>query len=319
MISLVFFDEHLALTPLVLTIGNFDGVHLGHQAMLTRTQSIAKQLNLKSAVMVFEPQPKEFFNPDGAPARLTNLDEKVAKIKATATIDYIIVARFDAALANLDGDTFCQRLQNIGVRHLVIGSDFRFGKDRTGGLQSLQAYFGTTILDSVVVQGNRVSSTAIRQALAVNDLLQAKQLLGNDYAITGQVVAGDKIGRQLGFPTANIALQRLKPALLGIYGVVVTGDFSDNKGGIAWQDGLFGCANLGTRPSVNGKEHRLEVHLPKFDGNLYNKTLTITFIKFLHLERRYPNLDALKHGIQDDIDALLDWLASQKHDKHNAL
>lgn len=312
MTSLVFFNQSLSLPPLVMTIGNFDGVHLGHQAMLARTQDTAKQLNLKSAVMVFEPQPKEFFDPTTAPTRLTSLDEKIAKIQAVAAIDYVIVARFDEALASLDGKAFCQRLQSIGVCHLVLGDDFRFGKDRSGGLDALRSYFDLTILDNVVAQGSRVSSTAVRNALSLGDLTQAKALLGSDYAITGKVVAGDQIGRQLGFPTANVALKRLKPALLGVYGVVVTGDFSGSNGGVVWQDGLFGCANVGTRPSVGGKEYRLEVHLPKFNGNLYGKTLTLTFVKFLHTERHYPNLDALKKGIQDDIVALLGWLACQR-------
>lgn len=311
MTLLVSLDEFPTLAPLVLTIGNFDGVHLGHQAMLARTQSIAKQLDFKSAVMVFEPQPKEFFDPKSAPARLTSLDEKIAKIQGVAAMDYIIVAHFNEALASLDSTAFCQKLQSIGVHHLVLGNDFRFGKDRSGGLDVLQAYFGLTILDNVVVQGSRVSSTAVRHALSLGDLTQAKLLLGNDYCITGQVVSGDKIGRQLGFPTANIALGRPKPALLGVYGVKVTGDFLSSNGGIVHQNGLFGCANIGMRPSVGGTEYRLEVHLPKFDGDLYGKTLTITFLKFLHTEQHYPNLDALKKGIQNDINTLLLWF---KHD-----
>ena len=313
----------------VLTIGNFDGVHLGHQAMLDKAKSLAKSQQLASMVMIFEPQPREFFSPQTAPARLTNLAEKTQLI-AEHRIDNLIVANFDNDFRNLSAHDFAKMLVELNVKHLVLGDDFRFGHDRTGDSEFLRAFgLPVQILHTVTDhahQDERVSSTRIRDCLQQGDLATAKHLLGRDYAITGMVEHGDKIGRTLDFPTANIALNRIKPALHGIFAVSVTAtdgtDLStlgrNSQTGVQGltKGSLFGACNVGTRPALKDKnkygvEWRLEVNFPKFDGDLYGKELTVTFLHFLHGEINYPSLDALKQGIAQDVVDLLDWREQQ--------
>ncbi|OOR92826.1 riboflavin biosynthesis protein RibF [Moraxella caviae] len=333
-------DFSVQLPPLALTIGNYDGVHLGHQALLGALVAHAQQKNLKSAVMVFEPQPREFFQADNPPARLTNLSEKAALI-AQCGIDYLLVARFDEAFRSLSAAQFAKLLRVLGVVDLVLGDDFRFGHDRMGDRAFLQqAGFGVDQLPSVLAAGERVSSTAIRHALAQGDLAQASQLLGRDYAITGEVVHGDQIGRTLDFPTANIALNRKKAALQGVFAADVfvldgaaacnapskPSDFQAAGTPLAWQnfakDGktgiqgtkphsLLGAVSVGTRPSVNGTQERLEVHLPEFAGDLYGKVLKVEFLHYLHGERHYDGLDSLKAGIDADVQHMLAWRKAQ--------
>lgn len=313
----------------VLTIGNFDGVHLGHQAMLDKAKSLAKSQQLASMVMIFEPQPREFFSPQTAPARLTNLAEKTQLI-AEHSIDSLIVANFDNDFRNLSAHDFATILVKLNVKRLVLGDDFRFGHDRTGDSEFLRAFgLPVQILHTVTDhahQDERVSSTRIRDCLQQGDLATAKHLLGRDYAITGMVEHGDKIGRTLDFPTANIALNRIKPALHGIFAVSVTAtdgtDLStlgkNNQTGVQGltKGSLFGACNVGTRPALKDKnkyevEWRLEVNFPKFDGDLYGRELTVTFLHFLHGEINYPSLDALKQGIAQDVVDLLDWREQQ--------
>lgn len=318
-------DALPSLPNLTLTIGNYDGVHLGHQAMLARLVDGAKTLNLSSAVMVFEPQPREFFYPDDAPARLSSLSEK-SKLIAKLGVDYLLVASFDEVFRSLSADAFVQILKQLNVRQLVLGDDFRFGQGRAGNHQSLsEAGFAVENLSSVLVDGRRVSSTLVREALAKGDLMVAKTLLGRDYAITGQVVHGDKIGRTLDFPTANIALNRHKPPLHGVFGADILA-FDEQGAALSWETlttkhgqgvagvtagSLFGAVNIGTRPSVSGVDWRLEVHLPQFAGDLYGVHLQVIFLHYLHGERRYDGLHALKLGIHQDVQQLLDWRADQ--------
>lgn len=312
----------------VLTIGNFDGVHLGHQAMLDKVKTLAKAQQLASMVMIFEPQPREFLSPDTAPARLTNLAEKTQLI-AQHGIDNLIVASFDNDFRNLSAQQFADILINLHVTHLVLGDDFRFGHDRTGDSEFLQAYgLPVQVLHTITDQDHhdeRVSSTRIRDCLQRGDLATAKHLLGRDYTITGLVEHGDKIGRTLDFPTANIALNRIKPALHGIFGVSVTATDGTDLSTLGQQGSgykkqgvqgltmgsLFGACNVGTRPAVNGVEWRLEVNFPQFDGDLYGKELMVTFLHFLHGERNYDSLQALKDGIQQDVVDLLAWRQQQ--------
>lgn len=311
----------------VLTIGNFDGVHLGHQAMLDKAKSLAKSQQLASMVMIFEPQPREFFSPQTAPARLTNLAEKTQLI-AEHSIDSLMVANFDNDFRNLSAHDFAKMLVKLNVKHLVLGDDFRFGHDRTGDSEFLRAFgLPVQILHTVTDhahQDERVSSTRIRDCLQQGDLATAKHLLGRDYAITGMVEHGDKIGRTLDFPTANIALNRIKPALHGIFAVSVTAtdgtDLStlgkNTQTGVQGltKGSLFGACNVGTRPALKNKygvEWRLEVNFPKFDGDLYGRELTVTFLHFLHGEKNYAGLDALKQGIAQDVVDLLDWREQQ--------
>ena len=320
------------LAPCVLTIGNFDGVHLGHQAMLEQVRDIAHAQNLGSAVMIFEPQPREFFAPATAPARLTNLAEKQALL-AKYGVETLIVAGFDAEFRSLSAQAFADLLAlRLNVKALVLGDDFKFGHDRTGDSQFLRNYgLDVTNLHTVIDDSGkaaRISSTRVRDLLLAGDIDAANALLGRDYAITGMVVGGDKIGRTMDFPTANIDLQRLKPALHGIFAVdvvsldedgqVIADGLSafaiDGKSGISGlrSNSLFGTANIGTRPSVD-KQHdwRLEVHFPELNADLYGLTLQVRFLHYLHGERHYDGLEALKTGIHNDVKALIEWREQQ--------
>ena len=348
----------IELPPCVLTIGNFDGVHLGHQAMLTQMHRLAAAQHISAAVMIFEPQPREFFAPASAPARLTNLAEKQALL-AEYGVETLIVASFDSDFRALSAKAFADLLaKRLNVQALVLGDDFRFGHDRTGDSQFLRDYgmqvtnlhtvtdgTGTdnkntgannknTATDNKNNDNNskpnaeRISSTRVRDLLLAGEIAAANQLLGRDYTITGTVVGGDKIGRTLDFPTANIDLTRLKPALHGIFAVdvvaldddgqVITdgliGRATDGQTGVTGlrAHSLFGTANIGTRPSVDKPhEWRLEVHFPDFNADLYNQTLQVRFLHFLHGERHYESLDALKTGIHNDVAELLQWRAAQ--------
>jgi riboflavin kinase/FMN adenylyltransferase len=312
--------QHPLLSASVMTIGNFDGVHLGHQAMLAQVKAVATAQQLASAAMIFEPQPREFFNPQTAPPRLTSFAEKAQFIAATG-IDYLIVANFDHTFRSLSAQAFAEMLSKLNIQHMVLGDDFRFGHDRTGDSEFLQNFgLPVQILHTITDHDHhdeRISSTRIRECLLQGDLATAKHLLGRDYTIMGEVMHGDKIGRTLDFPTANIALNRIKPALHGIFGVsVVATDGSDLSSlGQLGQTGvqglttgsLFGACNVGTRPAVDGKEWRLEINFPQFAGDLYGQELTVTFLHFLHGERHYKGLEALKTGITQDVVDLLAW------------
>ena len=298
------------LAPCALTIGNFDGVHLGHQAMLAQVREIAQAQNLGSAVMIFEPQPREFFAPTTAPARLTNLAEKQALL-AEHGVETLIVASFDTDFRSLSAQAFADILaKRLNVKALVLGDDFRFGHDRTGDSQFLRDYG----LDVTL--------------LLAGDIDAANTLLGRDYAITGIVVGGDQIGRTMDFPTANIDLQRLKPALHGIFAVDVvslddhgkvianglTTQVINGKSGVTGlrPHSLFGTASIGIRPSVDkGSDWRLEVHFPELQADLYGLNLQVRFLHYLHGERHYDGLEALKVAIHNDVKALLEWRAEQ--------
>ncbi len=330
------------LPPCVLTIGNFDGVHLGHQAMLAQVHALANELKISSAVMIFEPQPREFFAPQKAPARLTNLAEKQALL-AEYGVETLIIASFDSAFRALSAKAFADIVAlQLNVQALVLGDDFRFGHDRTGDSEFLRRYgLQVTNLDTVTDTDTdtdtandngktvkRISSTRVRDLLLAGDIDAANQLLGRDYMITGAVVRGDQIGRTMDFPTANIDLARLKPALHGIFAVDVVA--LDDAGAVI-ADGfttlaenghtgvtglrahsLFGTASIGTRPSVDKPhEWRLEVHFPELQANLYGKTLQVRFLHFLHGERHYEGLQALKSGIHNDVAELLAWREQQ--------
>ena len=335
-------DGAVELAPCVLTIGNFDGVHLGHQAMLAQVRDIAQAQNLGAAVMIFEPQPREFFAPAKAPARLTNLAEKQALLTQYG-VETLIVAGFDTDFRSLSAQAFADILaKRLNVKALVLGDDFRFGHDRTGDSQFLRDYgLDVTNLHTVTdaisdnhdtnhvnSEATRISSTRVRDLLLAGNIQAANQLLGRDYTITGSVVRGDQIGRTMDFPTANIDLQRLKPALHGIFAVDVVsldenGDVipdgltklaTDDNMGVAGlrPHSLFGTASIGIRPSVNkGSDWRLEVHFPKLQADLYGLTLQVRFLHFLHGERRYDGLEALKAGIHQDVTDLLAWRDAQ--------
>ena len=312
-----------ALPPLAVTIGNFDGVHLGHQAMIQTLKNTAHAHGLKTMVMLFEPQPQEFFRGLEAPPRITSWREKV-EILGGLDIDYVLLVRFDQAFRSWTAQAFADLLKNrLNARELVIGDDFRFGCDRAGDVTFLKDYgFPVAVLPTVLVDEARVSSTRIRELLSVGDFAGAARLLGRPYQITGHVQYGDQLGRTLDFPTANVALNRLTPCLHGIYAVEMETVEGPSLAELTQQHGLagyaagrvFGAGHVGTRPALAGQYSqtwRLEVFLPHADYptplsvNLYGLRVRVTFLHFLHGERNYPSLAALQEGIQEDVYKLI--------------
>ena len=283
-----------------LAVGSFDGVHRGHQAIVQRVREDAAAAGLASAVLTFEPLPREFFAPAEAPPRLTSLREKLALL-ADSGLDIAFVERFDAAFSGLTADEFEHALRSrYGVRRVIVGHDFRYGARRAGDTERLRRAgaalgFDVDVLPPVVEGAGRISSTRIRAALAAGRLEEAAHLLGRPYAITGRVVHGAKRGRALGFPTANVRLGRAKAALAGIYAVKCFG---------AATRGLEGVASLGINPAVrDGGPATLEAFLFDFSGDLYGARLTIEFVKKLRDEAHFASLDELAAQIQRDCDA----------------
>jgi riboflavin kinase/FMN adenylyltransferase len=280
-----------------LAIGNFDGVHLGHQALLARVVETASRRGLVPAVMTFEPLPREHFLPERAPPRLSALGDKIAAF-ADAGIELAYICRFNAAFAALSPGEFARRLrERHGVRHIFVGQDFRFGARRAGDVALLaregaKLGFDVEIVPVVEGGGERVSSTRVREALAAGDLGLASRLLGRPYSICGRVLHGAKLGRELGFPTANVALRHSRPALTGVFAVKCRG---------AATRGLEGVASLGFKPAVttNGPAS-LEAFLFDFSGDLYGRRLTIEFLKKLRDEASYASLDELAAQIRRD-------------------
>jgi riboflavin kinase/FMN adenylyltransferase len=274
-----------------LTIGNFDGVHIGHQAMLTRLVDAARQRGIPSAVMTFEPQPQEFLAPDQAPARLTSLREKLELLDAQG-IDIVFVCRFDYALAQMAPDLFVERIVHaaLGTRWLLVGDDFRFGARRSGDfdlLASLAPKYGYEIekTGSVMLEGTRVSSTVVRACLDAGDLDGARRLLGRRYTISGRVERGDGVGSGLGYPTANVRLGRPKPPLSGIYVIEVEG---------LGPQALPGVASLGVRPTVKRQGRAvLEAHLFDFDRDIYGRRVSVRFLAKLRDEEKFAGVDEL--------------------------
>jgi len=306
----------LDLPKTAVTIGNFDGVHLGHQSMIAQLKQAAQAEQLKTAVMIFEPQPLEFFKGYQAPPRIMSLREKVEYLSELG-VDYVVIAKFDNHFRSLSAEQFSELLkQQLNAQHLVLGDDFHFGKNRQGNAEFLRQYgFSVTNLHTVELDGERVSSTRIRETLQKGDLALAARLLGRPYSITGRVQYGDQIGRTIDFPTINVRLNRHRPCINGIYAVDVVcettaldakvrQDSPDQLGVKGYQPtALFGAGHVGTRPAIR-QEHpqwRLEVHFPEVSANLYGLLMRVTFLHFLHGERNYPSLEALKAGIQDDV------------------
>jgi riboflavin kinase/FMN adenylyltransferase len=281
----------------VATIGNFDGVHRGHQAVLTTLRQEARDRGLPSTVIIFEPQPLEYFQPQAAPARLTELRSKLQALDA-AGVDRVLCLQFGRRLAQMPAEAFIDELlvERLGVRFLMVGDDFRFGNGRRGDYAMLQAAgtehgFAAARMPTLLEGDARISSTRLRQALADGDLAAAEQLLGRRYSICGRIVRGQALGRNLGYPTANIAFQRPPPPLHGIFVVQVGG-----LGERPWP----GVASLGTRPTVNGTRTLLEVHLFDYSGDLYGRHLEVEFLQRLRGEERFDSLDALREQMDRD-------------------
>lgn len=294
---------HGALSPRrqrhALTVGNFDGVHRGHAAMLARVVAQARALGVPGCVLTFEPHPREFFSPAAAPSRLTRLREKLERF-AQAGIERTHVARFDARLAGLAPERFIDDVlvAGLGAAWLLVGRDFRFGAKRAGDFALLERAaarhgFALEAMPDIAEGGERVSSSAVRAALASGDLRRAELLLGRRYTMSGRVVHGDGLGRPLGFPTANIVLRRRTP-MTGIF--VVEAELEET------QSRLRGAASIGTRPTI--REHAqplLEVHLLDFEGVLYGKHLRVTFLEKLRAEQKFDGLEALRAAIAADV------------------
>jgi riboflavin kinase / FMN adenylyltransferase len=280
--------------PLALAIGNFDGMHLGHQALLAKLKQAAYIRGLKSAVMTFEPHPREFFAPDNAPTRLASLREKL-ELFGEAGVDYVYVCHFNQRFAQVGAEDFMHRIlrQQMNVKAVLVGEDFRFGAGRRGAHADFaNADFELISLPDVLLDGHRVSSTAVREALAKGNLSRARQLLGRVYTISGKVVHGDKVGRTWGYPTANIHMQHDRPPLLGIYAVKLEGLADLN---------LPGVASLGVRPTVkqSGKL-TLEVHLFDFKRDIYGKHVRVHFMHKIRDEMKFSDIETLKTWIASD-------------------
>ena len=293
--------RHLKPLPdgCVLSIGNFDGVHLGHQAVIEKLAEQGGRLGLPVLLTVFEPQPLEFFLQDNAPSRLTRLREKIIQL-AKLPVDGVLIMRFDQQFADCDPERFIQEVlvDVLRIRYLVVGDDFHFGKARRGNFALLEEQgqrFGFHVEDTLSYQvaGHRVSSTLIRDALGAGDLAQAEQLLGRPYSVCGRVVHGEKRGRQLGFPTANIQMQRKNTPIEGVFAVTMTG--IDER--------VFaGVANVGVRPTLgNASRVLLETHLFDFDKEIYDHYAEVHFREKIRSEQQFRSVDELKAQIAQDV------------------
>jgi riboflavin kinase/FMN adenylyltransferase len=287
-----------ATRPNAVTIGNFDGVHLGHQAMLARLTARAAAVGGLPSVLTFEPHPREIFTPHDAPTRLTSLREKLEILKNLG-VAHVHVCRFSKEFAALSPEDFVRRIlvDGLKARYVLVGDDFRFGAKRGGDFDALLVYgekygFKAEAMHTVEAAGQRASSTAVREALAGGDMAGAAQLLGRPYSISGRVVGGDQIGRKIGYPTANIQLKHNRPPVKGVFAVRVQGLEKPD-----WP----GVANLGTRPSVhpNGNP-TLEVHLFGLDRQIYGQHLRVEFLHKLRDEAKFANFEALVAQIGKD-------------------
>lgn len=277
-----------SLSPQAIAIGNFDGMHLGHQALLRQLTAFTQTYKITPAVMTFEPHPREFFTPQNAPARLASMREKLEYF-AEYGIQHVYVQRFNQAFAAQSPAAFMQRLrQQLNANVIMVGEDFCFGAKRAGNVQTLiEDGFNVIPLPQVQLAAERVSSTLVRDALATGDLSKAHTLLGRPYSISGKVVHGAKLGRQLGFPTANVHMRHERPALTGVYAVKL--------------NHLPAVANLGIRPTLEGvPKLKLEVHVFDFNGDLYDQHVHVQFFHKLRSEQKFAGLEALKSQIACD-------------------
>lgn len=281
----------------VLTVGNYDGVHLGHQRMIGALTARAAELRSAATVLVFEPSSKEFIDPDGAPPRLTRWREKYEALAAQG-IERLVTLRFDESMRAMTPRCFVDELMviRLGARHMVVGDDFRYGSNAGGTIESLRAAgqahgFGVEQIAPFVFDGVRVSSTAVRERLERADYAGAARLLGRPYRMSGRVVHGRELGRTLGFPTANLRLMRRKSPVWGILAVWIRGIGSQP---------LPGVASLGTRPTVNGSEPLLEVHVFDFTGDLYGRAIDVEFVAKLRDEVKFDSLDAMTMQMKID-------------------
>lgn len=287
------------LEPTAITLGNFDGVHRGHQQLIQRVATLAAQRHLRATVVTFEPLPREYFAPEQAPPRLYSLAQKLQALRSVGA-EQVVVLPFNARLAATDADSFVQRLicADLKARAVVIGDDWRFGKGRRGDFALLSHYaetgaFALERAPTFKLEGARVSSTRVRAALGQGDALLAGRLLGRPYAVRGRVVRGAQLGTQLGTPTANVLTRFALPLRWGVY--------------CAWLNGTPAIANFGCRPTVDGAAPLLEVHLLSDGRDLYNSRVEVAFGAYLRAEQSFSGLDALKAQIHQDVEQARHW------------
>lgn len=281
----------------VLTIGAFDGVHRGHQEMIRVLHACAAEKGLPATLLAFEPMPREFFARDTPPARLTRFRERFDALRDYG-VERFICLRFDERMRAMEQQEFVEEVlvRKLGIRHLVVGHDFRFGKGHDGSVQTLCEFgsrwgFDMTVVPPFELEGERVSSSLIRAELEAGDMARATKFLGRPYRITGKVIDGAKLGRSLGFPTANLRLHRRATPVAGVFAIRVSG------GGLKDAPGV---ANLGTRPAINGGELLLEAHVFDYSGDLYRQYLHVDFIARLRDELWFPDVDALVEQMHKD-------------------
>ena len=292
---------HNLIRPLpasAVTIGNFDGIHLGHQQVLKQLKSVAAEYRIPAVVMIFEPQPIEYFAGDKAPKRLSRFREKLAYLMSQQ-IDYLLCLKFNQQMAELSAEDFIQQIlvARLNVRHLVIGDDFRFGKNRTGNFELLQVFgrrnnFVVENTDTLLIDGARVSSTRIRESIQIDDFEKAAQLLGRPYSLGGKIAHGKKLGRELGYPTINIKMGDNTLIVKGIFAVIVKG--IDNRV-------LQGVASIGTRPTVDGVDTILEVFILDFDQDVYGQSVEVEFLYKIRDEQKFESLHELGINIETDV------------------
>ena len=282
-------NTNLEQLPCVVTIGNFDGVHLGHQALLTEVKKRAHDLKLESAVITFEPNPKDYFSQNKPQTRISSLREKI-ELFNEIKIDRVHIIKFNQEFSKVTANEFISVLiKQLKVKQIVVGEDFCFGRGREGGIKQLSASsMKLNIKNKILMDGKRISSTLIRNLLANDKLDEANKYIGRPYSISGKVVHGEKRGRKIGFPTANIHMRHNRPPLKGVFAV----KFQNH----------FGVANLGIRPSIKGeKKLQLEVHLLNFSSDLYGQHVSVIFLKKLRDEKKFKSLDELKEQIKLDV------------------
>ncbi|MDD7022872.1 MAG: bifunctional riboflavin kinase/FAD synthetase [Aeromonadales bacterium] len=295
---------------IALAIGNFDGFHLGHRRVVSEMMERARSRGLKSAVMLFEPHPREFFQGENAPARLSTLRDKLFEISSLCP-DYVFCMRFNRAFALMESSDFVKDLlhEKLGVRCVVVGSLFAFGRGARCGIDDLRrlgAPLGieADAIEGVTLDGERISSTMVRALLKAGDFRRAEQALGHPFSMGGRVAHGRELGRHLGFPTANIALKRLVAPLDGVYAVRVAAE------GGAWD----GMCNVGTRPSIEeeGKQSLIEANLFGFDGDLYGKRARVYFFEKIRDEQKFPDLNSLRGRLMQDKEACMMALSARR-------
>ena len=282
-------NTNLEQLPCVVTIGNFDGVHLGHQALLTEVKKRAHDLKLESAVITFEPNPKDYFSQNKPQTRISSLREKI-ELFNEIKIDRVHIIKFNQEFSKVTANEFISVLiKQLKVKEIIVGEDFCFGRGREGGIKQLSASsMKLNIKNKILIDGKRISSTLIRNLLANDKLDEANKYIGRPYSISGKVVHGEKRGRKIGFPTANIHMRHNRPPLKGVFAV----KFQNH----------FGVANLGIRPSIKGeKKLQLEVHLLNFSSDLYGQHVSVIFLKKLRDEKKFKSLDELKEQIKLDV------------------